>query len=166
MKVYGVYSTDNWETRTSENYIGIFSTPELARKQVLDNIDSDTKIVIEEIVIDEVDSGAKMEVYSFESGLKFKSISSDAQYGSFAMATLDSDYYEVKNFSFEKRLIPTIVDSYMKYMQENNLEPEIEYLNDNEFLELDENAMSHVLYHAEIQKNLKLKNFFQRLNQA
>jgi len=83
MKVFTVYTTDLWESRISEDAVGIFSTVEKARDCVLSIIEEGTKVAIEEMIIDEVDSGAKLEVYSFDEHieLEWKSEFSNAQYG-------------------------------------------------------------------------------------
>ncbi len=92
MKVFTVHSTDEWETRTSEAQIGIFSTVEKARDCVKEvfNYNNEGKLVIEEAFIDEIDSGAKLEVYSFENGLEWKSDYSNAELGSLAMESLSN----------------------------------------------------------------------------
>lgn len=81
--IYGVYLTDEWESRASDEYIGFFSTPKLARASAAETLrhNDGNKVVIEKIIVDEVDGGAKFEVYCFKNGLEWKSKESDAAIG-------------------------------------------------------------------------------------
>jgi hypothetical protein len=166
MKVFGVYTTDMWETRSEDSQKGIFSTVDLARDCVRELQEEDTKVIIETMTIDEVDSGAKLEVYDFVNGLEWNSTNSDAEVGSLAMVSLYSSYYEVKGFNVEKRLIPIVIEHYMRWCEDNKQEPEIEYMSASEFVDLDDSVINHVLYHAELYKEASLLEFFKALNEA
>jgi len=164
MKVYCVFNTDMWESRESEDMIGIFSTISMARKCVKSELCEDSKIIINEMIVDEVGSEVKFEVYDFESGLEYKTKSSDAEYGSLAMVLLSSSYYEVADIAVEARLIPIIIEDYMKWMDKNGQEPEIDYMETDEFLKLSDGEIDHVLYHAELYNGDSLQDFFKLLN--
>ena len=58
-----------------------------------------------------------------------------------------SDYYDV-NIETSKRVINLIINSYYKYLYENNLKPEISNITPEEFVELPINTIDHILYHA------------------
>jgi len=127
--------------------------------------DEDTKVVIEETIIDEVDSGTKLEVYSFESGLEWKSETSNAKIGSMIMVSLSSSYYEVSNLTVLKEDIERVINVYQQEMEKEGEEPEIEYMEVEEFLGLNDAVINHVLYHAELYGDTSLIDFYKRLNQ-
>lgn len=79
MKVYGVYTTDQWQSRNSKIYVGFYSTIDLARDAAVASLEENVHACIEEIIIDEPDSGVKFEVYENEAGLTWKSEVSDAE---------------------------------------------------------------------------------------
>ncbi len=164
MKVFTVYTTDVWETTSSEDTIGIFSTIELARENVLDNINEETKVVIKETILDKIDSDVKVEVYRFEQGLEWKSETSDLEIGSKAMVCLSSSYYEIKNKVVLKEDIERVIDVYQLEMENLGTKPEIEYMEVDEFLELSDTQINHVLYHAELYNDVALVDFYKRLN--
>ncbi len=165
MKVFTAYITDVWETGSSENIICVFSTIELARKTVLDNIDEETKVIIKETTLDEIDSDITLEVYSFERGLEYKSETCDLEINSRAMVYLSSSYYEIKNLVVLREDIERVIDVYQLEMEYSGTKPEIEYMEVDEFLELSDAQINHVLYHAELYKDVSLTEFFKRLNQ-
>ncbi len=72
MKIFGVYTTDNEERESARNYIAFNSDIDKARETVAYVIEDEAKVVIEEIILDELDSGAKFEVYSSVYGLVWK----------------------------------------------------------------------------------------------
>ena len=163
MKVFTVYTTDVWETTSSEDTIGIFSTIVLARENVLDSIDEETKVVIKETTLDKIDSNVKMEVYSFKQGLEYKSDTSKLEIGSQAMAYLSSSYYEIKNKVVLKEDIERVINVYQLEMEHLGAEPEIEYIGVDEFLELSDTQINHILYHAELYNDVTLVDFYKRL---
>jgi len=166
MKVYQVYTTNMWQDSDSRENIGIASDVETARvfvRSALDDNSSEFKVVIEVCNVDEYEGYSKFEVYDFQDGLEWKSNESDAEIGSLSTVLLATDYYE-GTYRVEKALIDVVIDSYMEYMEKNNLEAEIEYMSIDEFLELDTTTIDHVLYHAEMINNEKLRDFYNLLN--
>jgi len=73
MKIFGLYYTSMHEENSKVEYAGWFETVELARECVLTHFEDAEKMVIEEIILNEFDSGAKLEVYENESGLIWRS---------------------------------------------------------------------------------------------
>ena len=103
MKIFGVYTTNDWQEKTSIEYKGWFSTIEKARKIVEQLIlENFKKVIIEETVIDEFDSCITLEVYDLESGLEYKSDLSD---GTIGMLSKNSILVEKLNNQFiEERI--------------------------------------------------------------
>ena len=166
-KFFRVYNTDIWESRDSEIHNGVYSSFAKARETVKLITEPDQKTIIEELYLDEDDSGAKLVVYDFEYGSEYKNndtLEELPELGDLAMAYLNSSYYEVTNFKLEKRFISTIIDCYMKWCEENKQELEIDYMEDDEFLELDQGIIDHVLYHAEMICHPDLDELFKELN--
>lgn len=76
MKIFGVYTTNDHEEQSENKYVIYADTIKIARETVACVIDDYDKVIIEEIMLNELDSGAKFEVYSREAGLEWKSLGS------------------------------------------------------------------------------------------
>lgn len=103
MKVYGVYTTDFWESTDSIQQQGLFSTIDLARKKIEPLLEQNSsRVIIEEITVDEDDSNVKFEVYDIEGGLEYKADASDAKFGSFNRQ--ERDVKELTNLYVGKKI--------------------------------------------------------------
>ena len=166
MNVYQVYTTDVWQSTGSRENVGIASNIEIARifvRSVLSDNYADIKVIIEVCNVDEYGEYSVFEVYDAESGLELKSDDSDAELGFLTTILLETDYYE-GTYKVERALIDIVINSYMEYMEKNNIEAEIDYMDVDEFLELDTGIIDHVLYHAEMMNNEELRDFYNLLN--
>ena len=166
MKVYQAYKTDMYEQVDNTEVLGICSTVEKAREFIRKAMDRDCKLIIEEVIVDEYDSGAKLEVYTLENGLEWKSENSDANYGDMKMLLLTNTYYEVQSLPVLASDIERAIELYHRWCDDNNEEPEIEYMSASEFVSLDDAVIGHVLYHAELYKEVSLQEFFLALAEA
>jgi len=165
MKVYTVWTTDIWQTCTSMRQVGVFSTPTKARECIVDYIDEDTKVVINMIEVDTITTGEiEFEVYSLDSGLEEKDENSDLEINSKEMVRLTSSYYKIDKLTVYREDIETVINAYFAEMEYLGEEAEIKYMEVDEFLELDDTTINHVLYDAEQHDDLQLKNFFERLH--
>jgi len=164
MKVYTVWKTDAWQMNGSKELVGVFSTAEKARGCILDYATERGKVIINSVNLDETDSENKFEVYGFEYGLEEKSSDSDSKIGSKEMVKLTSSYYKINKLVVFREDIERVITVYLTEMVYLGVEAKIEYMEVNEFLELDDTTINHVLYHAEQHDDLQLKNFFERLH--
>ena len=167
MKLFEVYTTDLFEHKDSKERVGVYSTLLKAREAADKAIDLDIKVIVESFEVDKEDSEVELEVYTAESGLEFKSVETDflsVEYGDGAVFFFKSDYYEAEHFKMKTKLIQPVINAYIEWCTANNREPEIDYMENEDFIQLSTGKKDHVLYHAEMQNKEELKELFTALN--